>query len=350
MGGAVKSVGKAVGKVTGAVGGAAGQAVGGVVGGAAGAAPQAKPIEIKDKSRFDLDKFGAAGFQTRAFEEERQADIRGAEARAKRNQLISSLQAQAGQKPSGSLAEAQLKAAQDRSLAQQLAAARSARGGNQAALQRALVQQQGAAAADIAQQASQARLQEEQQNRQLQLQTQQLLGQQIGQEQALADQLTSDYLSKGFTMAQARQQAQADLEKTQAGLASQVQLANLQSQSNLAGGLLGALGSAGGAIAASDKNVKKNVKSGDSDVKKFLDAISAKSYDYKEPKKHGKGKQTSVMAQDLEKTDIGKSFVEALSDGTKMVNYGKGFGAILAAQAHLNKRLEEIEKKKSKKS
>lgn len=99
------------------------------------------------------------------------------------------------------------------------------------------------------------------------------------------------------------------------------------------------------AAAISDKNQKKNIKKG------FLDALTAYTYEYKNPKKPGagEGRHLSVMAQDLEKTDIGKNMVKTMNDGTKIVDYGKGFGAILAAQAHLNKRLEEIEKKSKRK-
>lgn len=50
------------------------------------------------------------------------------------------------------------------------------------------------------------------------------------------------------------------------------------------------------------------------------------------------------MAQELEKSAVGDSMVEDTPDG-KMVNYGKGFGAVLAAQAHLNERLNKLEKK-----
>lgn len=97
----------------------------------------------------------------------------------------------------------------------------------------------------------------------------------------------------------------------------------------------------------SDKDEKKNKMS----VKKdFLDKLKAYTYEYKNPEKPGAGHGThmSVMAQDLEKTEIGKSMVQETEDGTKMVDYGKGFGAILAAQVHLNKRIEEIEKKSKK--
>ena len=54
------------------------------------------------------------------------------------------------------------------------------------------------------------------------------------------------------------------------------------------------------------------------------------------------------MAQDLEKAGpVGKSMVEDTPMG-KLVNYGKGFGAVLAAQAHLNQRLKALESKKKK--
>jgi len=54
------------------------------------------------------------------------------------------------------------------------------------------------------------------------------------------------------------------------------------------------------------------------------------------------------MAQDLEKAGkIGKSMVKNTEYG-KMVDYGKGFGSILAAQVQLNERLKELEKKKKK--
>lgn len=100
----------------------------------------------------------------------------------------------------------------------------------------------------------------------------------------------------------------------------------------------------------SDKDEKENVK--DFNPKSFLDKLQAYSYDYKNPKKAGagEGRFLSVMAQDLEKAGpVGRSMVEVQPDGVKAVNYGKGFGAILAAQAHLNQRLSEVEKKKNKK-
>jgi len=101
---------------------------------------------------------------------------------------------------------------------------------------------------------------------------------------------------------------------------------------------------------ASDEKVKKNKK--DFNPKGFLDKLKAYSYEYKNPELKGAGEGThvSVMAQDLEKAGpVGKSMVVQNEQGIKMVDYGKGFGAILAAQTHLNERLNALETKKSKK-
>ena len=64
----------------------------------------------------------------------------------------------------------------------------------------------------------------------------------------------------------------------------------------------------------------------------------------------GEGRHLYVMAKDLEKAGpVGKQMVLDTPQG-KMIDYGKGFGAMLANQANLNKRLNEVEtKKKSKK-
>lgn len=96
--------------------------------------------------------------------------------------------------------------------------------------------------------------------------------------------------------------------------------------------------------AMSDKNQKKNVGPGDKEVKSFLDALKAKQYEYKNPS-YGEGKQVSPMAQDIEKTAIGRQMIIDTPAG-KMVDYKKGMGAMLAAQAHLNERLEKVEGRK----
>lgn len=106
------------------------------------------------------------------------------------------------------------------------------------------------------------------------------------------------------------------------------------------------------AYCMSDQEQKKNVKEEDFSPKGFLDALKPYSYEYKNPglAGAGEGRHLSVMAQDLEKAGpVGKSMVQETPNG-KMVDYGKGFGAILAAQADLNDRLKNIESKYGKKA
>lgn len=107
----------------------------------------------------------------------------------------------------------------------------------------------------------------------------------------------------------------------------------------------------------SDENLKTDKKaegSADFNPKSFLDKLQAYSYEYKQGAKNmegaGEGRHLSVMAQDLEKAGpVGQSMVQEDEQGNKSVDYGKGFGAILASQAQLNERLSQIEKMYPKK-
>lgn len=98
----------------------------------------------------------------------------------------------------------------------------------------------------------------------------------------------------------------------------------------------------------SDKNAKKDIKPAEKsnmNTEHFLSKIGSHAYKYKDDK-NGKGTFVSPMAQELEKAGpVGKSMVINTEEG-KQVDYGRGFGAILAAQADLNKRLQKIENKK----
>lgn len=243
--------------------------------------------------------------------------------------LITDLQKQSrGESPS--LADAQLRQAGNRALAQQLAAAASQRGGNPAALQRALVMQQGQQSRDLAEQSSVAKLQERQAAQQ------QLGNLTLGQQQ--------QDLSTVLSPAQLAQQVQLSREQAQL----QKDLMLRQQQTQILGSLLGgaaSLGSAG--ITKSDEKSKKNIKSAKNDIKDFLDKLSSKSYNYKEPESPGaaSGKRVGILAQDLEKSGVGRTMVMDTPHG-KMVDTTQGFGAILAAQAELNKRLNALEKKK----
>jgi hypothetical protein len=230
-----------------------------------------------------------------------------------------------GKRPS--IAEAQLKMAQDRNLSQQLAMAKSNRAVNPALASRQ-------AAMTGAQQAQQ---------------TAQASGVQKLQEQQAQQQAYQKYLdSLQQTRTGALQAA------TGAGsAAAQAQAAKSQADNAFLGSIIGTGGSL---LALSDETTKKSVAkasdSKDMSPKAFLDALEAYTYKYKNPEQPGagEGEHLSVMAQDLEKAGpVGKSMVQDTEQG-KMVDYGKGFGAILAAQSDLNKRLSEIEKKYGKKA
>jgi hypothetical protein len=100
--------------------------------------------------------------------------------------------------------------------------------------------------------------------------------------------------------------------------------------------------------AASDERVKKGIKSAEKPIKEMFDSLSPKSYRYKDSfagdAQGGNDRYVSVMAQDLEKTKLGRSFVTHRDDGTRIVDYGKGLGVMLAGQAHLHKKMNKIER------
>lgn len=312
--------------------------VGGLLGGSGPKATQinaaAFNLDPEAKKAAELAEAQRAGAVTRS----------GA-AQQGQQQLMGQLQAQAnGTGPS--LAAAQLKSAASRSLANQLAAAASQRGGSVAAQQRALVMQQGATGRDLAAQSAEARMAEAGQARQQ-------LGQMLQNEQQLSDTLAANYLQKGYDFATATKMAQQQLALAQAGMNQQNNMAKYQGQQQMMGGLMSGAASLGSAMAmapalASDERQKENVSDAKTDTKKFLDALSAKSYNYKDTSVPGtaEGRRYGIMAQDLEKSEMGKSLVKDGPDGVKRIDTTQGFGAVLAAQSELNKRLKALERKK----
>lgn len=277
-----------------------------------------------------LDEFGEA-----AKKKQEEAAGRSGVAQEQRAGLISQLQQQAvGEGPS--LATAQLKQAQDRTLSQQLAAASARPGGPTGLGQRALARTQAESGQALGQQAAITGLQEQQG-------AQQLLAQQVGQEQQLADQLTLQFLQQGFTQEQAQTQAGLQLEQIRA----QERATQASAQQGLFGSGLSALGAVGAGFFTSDKNAKENISSAKASTKSFLNSLNSKTYNYKDSSTPGTapGKRYGIIAQDLEKSEMGKSFVINTPKG-KMIDVNQGFGAALAAMADLNKRLSKVEKKK----
>lgn len=101
-------------------------------------------------------------------------------------------------------------------------------------------------------------------------------------------------------------------------------------------------GGDGSAWFGSDERLKGGVVPADARLEDFLDQVKAYSYRYSNPV-FGDKRYVSPMAQDLEKSEIGKSLVKETPAG-KMVDYGRAAGVGLAASAMLNKRLSRVEK------
>lgn len=98
-----------------------------------------------------------------------------------------------------------------------------------------------------------------------------------------------------------------------------------------------------GSFINSDKNLKKDVER--FDAESFLNELTGYKYNYKKPEKHGQGEQVGIMAQDLERTEVGPMLVENSPEGNKGIDYSKAGGPIFASLASLNERLKELEGK-----
>lgn len=206
---------------------------------------------------------------------------------------------------------------------------------------------------------------------------------QLAQQAALANQqLQGQYGLTGAQQALQAQQLNQSAELQRLGLQGQAQMgmdqsinANLGLQAQLdadrakaqqqaKGGLLSGIAGAAGTAATllSDKRAKKDIKASKNkasreldkmagsgaDQRKFLDALQSYEYRYKHEGKNATP-QMGIMAQDLEKTRLGKQMVvqDAVS-GLKTVDFGRGFGALLASQAELNKRIKKLEATKGR--
>jgi hypothetical protein len=156
---------------------------------------------------------------------------------------------------------------------------------------------------------------------------------------------------QGAMMAEQERRAADDFIARQAaaqrGVQMQSALANQQADANKAASdkqMLGGLGSA--AMLMSDENEKENIKpqaSSADEISKFLSALKPSSYEYKD-EKNGTGEKIGVMAQDLEKTKVGKTMVDEAPGGEKMIDTNKAIGALLAGMADLNKKFKKLEK------
>lgn len=134
----------------------------------------------------------------------------------------------------------------------------------------------------------------------------------------------------------------------QRGVALQSATANQQADQSKANTQMNALAGIGGtaAMMLSDETEKENIKPAKdsaNEIETFMNAIKEYNYNYKN-KANGTGEKTGVMAQDLEKTAVGKTMVDENGKGQKVVDTNKAIGAILAGMADLNKKIKKMEK------
>jgi hypothetical protein len=262
--------------------------------------------------------------------------------------LIQQLQDQAaGRGPS--LAQMQLQQGTDRNMSQAMALGQSQRGAGAAGMAKGIQGQQAGIAQGMAGDAAMLRLQE-------QMSARGMLGQQLGgvrgQDQGWAgmdmqnNQFNAGATNQGNqfnasqtnTMANANAQRAAEMAQAQAKL--DLERERMRQDAAKQRSPVAAIG--GAMSAFSDERLKTDIKSGDAKLFAFLDKLGAHEYKYKNPK-HG-DPRISPMAQELEQSEMGREFVFETDDG-KAVDYGKGFGTLLASQAALHKRLKAVEGK-----
>lgn len=163
---------------------------------------------------------------------------------------------------------------------------------------------------------------------------------QIGQTNANASAQQAEQQNLlGANAAYGQQQAGILSNMNQTNSATQIQ--NSKAQQGIFGGLLGG---SGGIL--SDEKAKTNIKPADAEIQAFLDTVGSHQYNYK-PSVEGQpgtapGKHTGPMAQELEKSPLGKQMVVDTPNG-KGVDFERGLGTIIAGLATLNKRIEGLE-------
>lgn len=150
-----------------------------------------------------------------------------------------------------------------------------------------------------------------------------------------------------------QQQAQQQLRNQLYGASQGVPIAAMgvngaNAQAGYQGGmqLLGAGASAGGALLAmSDKRSKTNIKDGTADAEELLRSVKPASYEYKpelqKDPNAGAGRYLSPMAQDLQKSKVGREMVAERPDGMLQVDYAKGLGAMLTGLAVTHAKAEK---------
>lgn len=259
-----------------------------------------------------------------------------------------------GQRPSA--AEALLQRQTDQNVANQMAMAAQGRGGNLGAMSR-----QAASAGLGAQLAGQQQLAALRADEQAtaragyagaagQLAQQGLAGQALHegnlQRMNLAEMDSAARLA--IANAQIQQQHMAD----QRALDLQRRGQNMEMGTSIVNGVLGFLGGGTGAAGMagmmSDKRAKKNIEDAGPKARAAVLALRPVRYKYKDGvDSFGQGQEVvGILAQDLEKTPLGKALVHETPNG-KMVNIGGAASLALASAADHERRLAKMERRRA---
>lgn len=113
-------------------------------------------------------------------------------------------------------------------------------------------------------------------------------------------------------------------------------LAQQNQQNEMYGSAAGGAGKMA-ATFGSDKKLKEGISDADDDVEEMMSKLDAKKYNYKDDPE--KKEHMGILAQDLEKSPMGKALVIETPKG-KAVDIAKALGAMMAVQSTIHKRLK----------
>ena len=238
-----------------------------------------------------------------------------------------------------SVAQMQMQQAFQQQQAQQLGmAAAMGRGGNQALAMRSAMNNTGNLGA---QQAAASAIQRAQESATATGQMGSVLNEGRGGDVNIANANQQSQIStRGQNISQAQNQAQNVLQananqQSAYGTAFNAAAANRQANANLLSA------GAGAASMLSDKRAKTGIKEEPSDdLQSFLEQIKPVSYRYKTSPKDSK---VGVIAQDVERSKVGKTMVHSTPAG-KAIDIPAATGAMLAALADVHKRVSNLER------
>lgn len=144
---------------------------------------------------------------------------------------------------------------------------------------------------------------------------------------------------------QAQRQLTADIAQGLRGQAIQQDIA--QNQMIMAGVGTGAQLTGQAVAAMSDRRAKRDVRPAGEHVGKLLEALRPSCYRYREEVQDmpeaGRGERIGIMAQDLERTELGKALVKRGDDGLRRIDVGATTGLLLAALSDQHRRLKAVE-------